>query len=78
MPAYLKSRMCKDLFGEQFEDGYKSLLRAIFEQMSVRKPEIGKQPVWLTKEGASALYPLKEDERHVSMAQVEKKKTAAA
>lgn len=68
--AYLKSRMYKDLSGEHFEDVYESLLRTIFEQPSVRKPEIGKLPAWLTKEGASTLYPLKEAERHVSLAQL--------
>lgn len=78
VPAYLKSRMYKDLSGEHFEDGYESLLRTIFEQPSVRKPEIGKPPAWLTEQESSTLYPLKEAERHVSLAQLEKKKTAAA
>ena len=76
--AYLKSRMYKDLSGEHFEDVYESLLRTIFEQPSVRKPEIGKPPAWLTEEESSTLYPLKEAERHVSLAQLEKKMTTAA
>lgn len=47
LPAYLKSRMYKDLTGDNFEKGYESLLRTIYQAPAIRKPELGRRPTWL-------------------------------
>ena len=59
LPAYLKSRMYVDLTGDNYEDGYKKLLRTIYEQPERRKPEISQPPAFLFKEESASIFPLK-------------------
>lgn len=60
MPAYLKSRMYKDLTGENYSEGYKSLLRSIYGKPAERRPELGSRPAWLDEEEPSELFSVKE------------------
>ena len=50
LPAYLKSRLYRDLSGENFDEEFKELLRTIYEAPSHQKPELGEKPLWLTQE----------------------------
>lgn len=78
MPAYIKSRMYKDLTGDNYSKGYESLLRNIYEQPVERKPELGEKPSWLDKEEPVALFPVKEAERRVSSKDLGGLKSVAA
>lgn len=60
MPAYLKSRMYKDLTGENYSEGYKSLLRSIYGKPAERRTELGSRPAWLDEEEPSELFSVKE------------------
>lgn len=66
MPAYLKSRIYKDLTGDNYEKEYESLLRNIYEKPARRKPELGSRPKWLDEEAPAGLYPVKEAELRVA------------
>lgn len=78
LPTYLKSRMYRDLSGENYEEEYEALLRTIFEQPSHRKPEIGERPSWLTEETPDGLYPLKVAVKRISAADLRRMKDVAA
>ena len=58
LPLYLKSRIFRDLSGENFENEYEALLRTIFNEPSHRKPALGNSPEWLTKERPNDLFRL--------------------
>ena len=60
LPAYLRSRIYRDLSGvANYEEEYNALLRIIFDEPAHRKPEIGKRPIWLTEERSDSIYTLK-------------------
>ena len=59
LPQYLKSRIYRDLSGDNYEAEYESLLRTIYEMPAHRKPELGERPKWLLEETPDAIYPLK-------------------
>ena len=65
MPAYLKSRMYKDLTGDNYSEGYKSLLRNIYEKPVVRRPQLGNRPAWLDEEEPAELFSVKEVRRKI-------------
>lgn len=77
MPAYLKSRMYKDLTGDNYNKGYQSLVRNIYEQPLERKPELGSRPVWLDENTPDALYKVKKAEENVNSGSIEKLKRVA-
>lgn len=78
MPAYLKSRMYKDLTGDNYTRGYESLLRNIYEKPSERKPELGSRPAWLDETEPSALFPVREAEKRVTSMNAGQLKLVAA
>lgn len=59
MPAYLKSRMYRDLSGDRYPEEYQALVRNIYEKPSYRKPELGTRPGWLDEEESSELFSVK-------------------
>lgn len=59
LPKYLKSRIYRDLSGDNYEAEYEALLRTIYEMPSHKKPELGPRPAWLSQETPDSLYPLK-------------------
>ena len=73
LPAYLKSRLYRDLSGQNYENEYRELLRTIYDEPSHQKPEIGKRPNWLTAEVPGALFPLKDAVDRIGEAKSEKK-----
>lgn len=77
LPAYLKSRMYKDLSGDSFEAEYESLVRTIYDEPAERKPELGSRPAWLDSE-PSALYPAKEAMHQLFNTQARSLKNSAA
>lgn len=78
LPAYLKSRIYRDLSGNNYDKEYKALLRTIFDQPSQRKPEIGKRPDWLTEETPNELYSLNVAVKKLSAADLKRMKGVAA
>lgn len=74
MPAYLKSRMYKDLTGDNYNKGYQSLVRNIYEKPLERKPKLGSRPVWLDENTPDALYKVKKAEENVNSGSIEKLK----
>lgn len=78
LPAYLKTRIYRDLSGDNYEEEYEALLRTIFEQPSHRKPEIGERPSWLTEETPKGLYPLKAAVMKLSSADIRRTKCLTA
>lgn len=78
MPAYLKSRMYKDLTGDNYQDEYKSLVRNIYEEPLERKPERGNRPVWLDEKIPDALYKVKKAEENVNRNSIESLKRVSA
>lgn len=78
LPAYLKTRIFRDLSGIDYEDEYETLLRTIFDKPSHRKPEIGSRPDWLTEEQPDGLYPLKDAVKKLSVANLGRMKNVAA
>lgn len=60
LPAYLKSRIYRDLSGENFDEEFKELLRTIYEAPSHQKPELGEKPLWLTQETPRQLLEIKD------------------
>ena len=78
LPAYLKSRIFRDLSGQNYEDEYEALLRTIFDAPSHRKPEIGERPEWLTEESPDGLYPLKSVVKKLSVTDLGRMKDVAA
>lgn len=77
LPAYLKSRMYRNLSGDDFEAEYETLVRTIYDEPLERKPELGSRPDWLDAE-PSTLFPVKEAVRRVDNAKIGKLKNAAA
>ena len=78
LPAYLKTRIFRDLSGNNYEDEYEALLRIIFEEPSHRKLELGSRPDWLTEETPDNLYPLKDAVKKITAADLGRMKTLAA
>ena len=78
LPAYLKSRIYRDLSGDNVEEEYEALLRTIFDAPSHRKPEIGAPPAWLTDESPDGLYPLKDAVKNLSSSYLGRMKDVAA
>ena len=78
MPAYLKSRMYKDLTGDNYSKGYEELLRNIYEKPSERKPMLGKRPMWLDEDESAELYPVKEAKKKVEALGPEQLRRVAA
>lgn len=78
LPAYLKSRIFRDLSGSNYESEYEALLRTIFDEPSHRKPEIGERPEWLIKESPDSLYSLKDALRRIKAADLSRMKEVAA
>lgn len=78
MPAYLKSRMYKDLTGDNYSKGYEELLRNIYEKPSERKPMLGKRPMWLDEDESAELYPVKEAKKKVEALGPEQLRLVAA
>lgn len=78
LPAYLKTRIFRDLSGDCYENEYEALLRTIFDEPSYRKPEIGSRPAWLIAERPDGLYPLKDAVKKLSAADLGKMKNVAA
>lgn len=77
LPAYLKSRIFRDLSGSDYESEYEELLRTIFEAPLHRKPELGRRPSWLAEETPDALFPVKDAVRKLSVADLAGAKTMA-
>jgi len=77
LPAYLKSRIYRDLSGSNYEEEYETLLRTIFEQPSHRKPELGERPDWLTEESPDGLYTLKNAVKKLNVADLGRMKDVA-
>ena len=77
IPAYLKGRMYKDLAGDNYLKGYKSLLRNIYECPSERKPELGHRPTWLDEKEADDLFSIKEAKQKVEIAELNGFKSSA-
>lgn len=59
LPQYLKSRIYRDLSGDNCEAEYEALLRTIYEMPSHKKPELGSRPTWLSKETPDSFYLLR-------------------
>lgn len=78
MPTYLKSRMYKDLTGDNYSKEYEALLRNIYEKPSERKPMLGKMPTWLDEDEPAELYPVKEAKKKVEALGPEQLRMAAA
>ena len=78
LPAYLKTRIYRDLSGDHYEDEYEAVLRIIFEEPSHRKPEIGSKPDWLMEETPDNLYPVKDAVKKLSAADLGRMKNIAA
>ena len=78
LPAYLKSRLYRDLTGENFEEEYEALLRIIFDEPARRKPKVGTRPEWLTEESPDGLYPLKDSVKKLSAVDLGKMKELAS
>lgn len=53
-PVYLKSRFAIDFREGYRSEGYKQIVRQIYEVPEVRKPDIGKRPKWLDEPRLSA------------------------
>lgn len=77
LPAYLKSRMYRDLSGDNFESEYKMLVRNIYDEPLERKPELGSRPAWLD-EKPDALFPVREAVRRVENADIGRLRTVEA
>lgn len=78
LPKYLKSRLYRDLTGDNYEAEYQELLRTIFNAPSHRKPELGMPPAWLTEETPDELYPVKDAVRKLSASNLGKMKNVVA
>lgn len=78
LPAYLESRIYRDLSGDNYEEEYEALLRIIFDEPSHRKPEIGERPIWLSKDRPDRLYRLKVAAKKINVADYGKIKKIAA
>lgn len=78
LPAYLKSRIFRNLSGANYEDEYETLLRTIFEQPSHRRPEIGKPPGWLTDERPEGIFLLRDLVRQIRTADFGRMKDVGA
>lgn len=50
IPAYLSSRIYIDLTDDKYEDGYKHLVRTIYNEPENPKPPLGKTPTWLSSD----------------------------
>ena len=61
LPTYLKSRMYRDLSGDNYEEEYLQILRLIYDVPEYRKPALGKRPKWLTEDTPDDLFGLKEE-----------------
>ena len=70
LPQYLKSRIYRDLSGDNYEAEYESLLRTIYEMPAHRKPELGERPKWLSEETPYAIYPLREAVKMIAVAEL--------
>ena len=77
LPAYLKSRMYKDLSGNNYNDNYRALLRVIYNQPEKRKPSLGTAPSWLTEDEPEELVPIKDAARRISAAELGKLRNIA-
>lgn len=79
LPAYLKSRIYRDLSGaSDFEEEYVALLRIIFDEPAHRKPEIGIRPTWLAGERPDAVNSLQTKVQRIYSADFVKTKDVAA
>ncbi len=73
LPKYLKTRIYRDLSGENYESEYEALLRTIYEMPAHKKPELGSRPSWLTEETPESIFPLKEAIKKISVADLDAK-----
>lgn len=78
LPAYLKSRLYRDLSGKNYDSEYQELLRSIFDAPAHRKPEIGSPPDWLTQEEPEELFPVKAAAKKVQAAELGRIKNIAS
>lgn len=78
LPSYLKSRIYRDLSGNNYESEYETLLRTIFNEPSNRKPEIGERPKWLTEDRPDEVYRLKDSVKKIEIAEQGRMKNIAA
>lgn len=69
LPTYLASRMYKDLTGDNYNDGYESLLRNIYEKPELRKPQLGHRPAWLDEEIPLSLSIAKQNLKNINKKQ---------
>ena len=77
IPAYLKTRIYRDLSGDNYEEEYEAVLRIIFEEPSQRKPELGSRPDWLTGKTPDSLYPVKNAVKKITAADLGRMKALA-
>lgn len=77
LPAYLKSRMYKDLSGEKYNDNYRAILRVIYDQPERRKPSLGSAPAWLTEDEPKEIEPVKEAGERITASELGRKKDIA-
>ena len=71
LPQYLKSRIYRDLSGDNYEAEYELLLRTIYEMPSHKKPELGERPLWLSEDTPDAIYPLKGAVKKITVADLD-------
>ena len=72
LPAYLKSRLYRDLSGQNYDEEYRELIRTIYDEPSHQKPQIGKKPAWLTETISQTMFPLKDAIENISKCKSEK------
>lgn len=77
LPSYLKTRIYRDLSGDNYEDEYESILRIIFEEPSRRKPELGSRPKWLIGETSESLYSVKDAVKKITASDLGRMKDIA-
>ena len=73
LPQSLKSRIYRDLSGDNYEAEYELLLRTIYEMPSHKKPELGERPLWLSEDTPDAIYPLKGAVKKITVADLDTK-----
>ncbi len=79
LPAYLRSRIFRDLSGAaDYKEEYVALLRIIFDEPAHRRPEIGIRPTWLTEEVSDVIYSLQTKVQKIDAADSVKTKDSAA
>ena len=73
LPAYLKSRIYRDLSGDNYESEYEALIRTIYEMPTHKKPELGSRPSWLVEETPKAIYPIKGAIKKINLSDLDEK-----